>query len=203
MTSPFPPSEPPFRVSDLKQWVYCPRILYYHVCLPAVRPVTYKMEAGVEAGRKEEGHEVRRSLRKYGIRSGKRAFNLRVSSPHLGLRGVVDMVIWPEDEEEQEIIPVDYKMSRKAGHHFKLQLAAYGLMLEETFGLHAKRGFLYFIPLRKSESIRLDARLRKILQEELAAMKEAMWVSERMPPPTPHRRKCVACEFRRFCNDVV
>ena len=53
----------PFRVTDLKQWVYCPRILYYHHCLPDVRPVTYKMKAGVEAGRAEEGREERRSLR--------------------------------------------------------------------------------------------------------------------------------------------
>jgi hypothetical protein len=24
-----------------------------------------------------------------------------------------------------------------------------------------------------------------------------------MPPPTPNRNKCLACEFRRFCNDMV
>ena len=41
----------PIRVSDLKQWVYCPRVFYYQQCLPDVRPTTYKMKAGVEAGR--------------------------------------------------------------------------------------------------------------------------------------------------------
>ena len=43
-----------FRVVDLKQYVYCPRIVYYHHCLPQVRPVTFKMEAGLAAQDEEE-----------------------------------------------------------------------------------------------------------------------------------------------------
>ena len=38
-----------FRVTDLKQYFYCPRVVYYAYCLPQVRPVTAKMEAGIEA----------------------------------------------------------------------------------------------------------------------------------------------------------
>ncbi|MCB9136569.1 MAG: CRISPR-associated protein Cas4 [Anaerolineales bacterium] len=196
--------EPPFRVTDLKQWVYCPRILFYHLCLPDVRPVTYKMEAGVEAGKGEEGREARRSLRAYGIKRGERAFGLSLSSHKLGLRATLDMVIWPDGD--REIIPVDYKLSnktgRQAGEHFKLQLAAYALMLEETYQLPVKRGFLYYIPLRKAEVVPIHARLRAKLHDTLAAMK-TMSVTERMPMPTPIRTRCVACEFRRFCNDVI
>ena len=59
-----------FTVTDLKQYTYCPRIVYYHHCLPAVRPVTYKTEAGVEAGSAEETRELRRSLRPYGLGRG-------------------------------------------------------------------------------------------------------------------------------------
>ena len=80
-------------VTDLKQWVYCPRILYYHQCLPDVRPVTYKMEAGIEAGRAEEGREERRSLRAYGLAEGEREFNVPLASERLGLRGEIDLLI--------------------------------------------------------------------------------------------------------------
>ena len=203
--SPLPSDlDPPFRVTDLKQWVYCPRILFYHLCLPDVRPVTYKMEAGVEAGKGEEGREARRSLRAYGIRAGERAFGVSLISPRLGLRATLDMVIWPEDG--QEVIPVDYKLSSKTGRnmgaHFKLQLAAYALMLEEAYNLPARRGFLYYIPLRKAEEVPINARLREKLHQELVAM-QAMLTTERMPEPTPSRQRCVACEFRRFCNDVL
>jgi len=211
--------EAPFRVTDLKQWVYCPRILYYAVCLPDVRPVTYKMQAGVEAGRGEEGREARRGLRAYGLEEGRREFNVPLLSDRLGLRGLVDMVIWLDDTctpfgpgarrgetacasaGRGEVIPVDYKLSEITGIHFKLQLAAYGLMLEEVSGLTARRGFLYSIPRRKAEEVPFDKRMRDRLAATLDAM-HRMLRYETMPDPTPQRAKCVACEFRRFCNDV-
>jgi CRISPR-associated exonuclease Cas4 len=194
--------EMPFRVTDLKQWVYCPRVLYFHTCLPDVRPVTYKMEAGVEAGQSEEGREARRSLRTYRLAKGRRQFEVPLISTRLGLRGVVDMVIWLEDRPDVQIIPVDYKLSRQPGLHFKLQLVAYGLMLEEMDGGVARRGFLYSIPDRKAEEIRFDGRLRERLFSSVDAMHRMLW-SEEMPPPTSQRAKCLACEFRRFCNDVI
>ena len=197
-----PVVEAPFRVTDLKQWVYCPRILYYHMCLPDVRPVTYKMEAGTEAGQDEEGREARRSLRAYGLREGRREFNVRLVSDRYGLRGAVDMVIWLEQPGAGEVIPVDYKLSNIAGEHFKLQLMAYGLMLEEFSGLPARQGFLYEIPKRRAEKVMLDQRLRDKLLMTLDAMHRTLR-TETMPAPTPNRNKCLACEFRRFCNDVV
>lgn len=190
----------PFRVTDLKQWVYCPRILYYLYCLPDVRPETYKMKAGTEAGREEEGREQRRSLRTFGLKSGLREFNISVSSEKLGLRGTVDMAIWPEGRKDGEVIPVDYKLSQIAGKHFKLQLAAYGMLLEEQYGGLAGRGFLYFIESRQVEEVRFDGRLRRQLLEALDAM-HRMLGGEAMPAPPAQRGKCVTCEFRRFCND--
>lgn len=191
----------PFRVTDLKQWVYCPRILYYYTCLPDVRPVTYKMEAGVQAGKEEETREARRSLRVYKLNAGRREFDVPVASSRLGLRGKIDMVIWLDDADEQ-FIPVDYKHSTRSGLHFKLQLAAYALLLEETSGGVARRGFLYSIPLRKAEVVVLDKRLRQKLYAALEGMHRIL-MSESMPEPTPQRSKCLACEFRRFCNDVL
>ncbi|MGC1376860.1 MAG: CRISPR-associated protein Cas4 [Anaerolineales bacterium] len=194
--------EAPFRVTDLKQWVYCPRILFYALCLPDVRPTTYKMEAGIDAGQDEEGREARRSLRAYGLTEGRREFNLRLVSDRYGLRGMADMVVWIERPGAEEVIPVDYKLSNVPGEHFKMQLMAYGLMLEELAGLPARRGFLYEIPKRRAEKVILDQRMRDKLLATLDAM-HRMLRSETMPPPTPNRNKCLACEFRRFCNDVA
>ncbi len=194
--------EPPFRVTDLKQWAYCPRVLYYHTCLPDVRPTTYKMQAGIEAGRQEERREVRRSLRAYGLEHGRRQFDMNLASTELGLRGKVDLVIWLDQAPEAEVIPVDYKLSKTMGRHFKLQLLAYGLMLEEISQTPCKRGFLYSIPERRAHQVRFTARIRNQLKDTLAAM-EQMLRAEAMPPATPQRKKCVSCEFRRFCNDVV
>jgi CRISPR-associated exonuclease Cas4 len=193
-----------FRVTDLKQYCYCPRIIYYHHCLPDIRPVTYKMVAGIEAQDEEEFREARRSLRVYGLKRGETETNVYLESAHLGLRGQVDFVIKTDDNTRQawELIPVDYKLSRgPLGLHFKLQLLAYGLMLEETRQIPVRRGFLYAIPTRRVTEVAFTPALKTTLNQALALMAEVV-DREQMPAPTPQRAKCEACEFRRFCNDV-
>ena len=194
-----------FRVVDLKQYIYCPRLIYYHHCLPQIRPLTYKMEAGIAAQDEEEVRAARRSLRAYGLSRGESETNVRLESDALGLRGQVDLVIKTDDNPigEIELIPVDYKLSSgKLGPHFQLQLLAYGLLLEEAYGLPARRGFLYAIPQRRATEVTFTPRLRARLKEALLEMEEIAR-TEWLPPPTPQRAKCAVCEFRRFCNDVV
>lgn len=190
----------PVRVTDAKQFAYCPRIFYYQMCLPQVRPTTYLMEEGVRAGRDEVGREERRSLRAYGIEAGEREFDVPVRSRELGLRGLVDMVITVAGTGE--VIPVDYKLSRTPGLHFQIQLALYGRMLEQERGVKVTRGFLYEIPIRRAQEVSLDMRLRVRAEKMVKAMREVL-DEERMPAPIGNVAKCVACEFRRFCNDVV
>jgi CRISPR-associated exonuclease Cas4 len=201
--------EAPFRVTDLKQWVYCPRVLYYAMCLPKIRPTTYKMKAGIEAGQSEEGREERRSLRLYGLEEGRREFDVALSSSRYGLRGKADLIVWidPQDCSAGNPAPgtfvvVDYKLSNVAGEHFKLQLMAYALMIEELSGLTAKCGYLYFIPKRRTEKVQFTPHLREKLLLTLETMHRMLHI-ELMPEPTPNRNKCLACEFRRFCNDVL
>ncbi len=190
----------PLRVVDLKQWAYCPRILYYYYCLPDVRPLTYKMRAGQEAGVAEAGREERRSLRTYGLAEGEREFDVPVESRRWGLRGQVDMVVTVAGTGE--IIPVDYKFTRHAGTHFELQVAVYGLLLEEQRGVRVQRGFIYLIQQRRAEEVRIDARMRRKAEQAVAAMYQIA-AGEAMPNPPTNRGKCAACEFRRFCNDVL
>lgn len=192
----------PWRVTDLKQYVYCPRILYYHACLPRVRPVTFKMEASVEAHAAEEEREQRRSLAAYGLQRGERHFHVALVSERLGMSGEVDMVVETGEGKEREVIPIDYKLSTRAGEHFQLQLTAYAVMLEDAWGVPAKRGFLYYLPLRRAEEVRITGPKRTRLDEALRLM-AAIVQKEEMPPATRQRTRCVACEFRRFCNDVM
>jgi CRISPR-associated exonuclease Cas4 len=194
--------ELPFRVSDLKQWDYCPRIWYYHHCLPDVRPITYKMQHGIESGLHTEELESRRSLRAYGLTQGERSYNVQLTSLKFGLRGVADMVIETQFKGAAAWIPVDFKESRIEGPHFKLQLAAYALMLEELHGCVVRRGFLYMIPLRRAVEVPIDRRLRRQVLTALEGMRGVM-EHETMPKPTTNLGKCAVCEFRRFCNDVL
>jgi len=193
-----------FTVTDLKQYTYCARIVYYHHCLPDIRPVTYKMEAGSEAGMAEEMRELRRSLRPYGLSRGERHLDVWLESERWGLRGRVDLVIETDDNPsgELELIPVDFKLSaRQPGENVRMQLAAYGGMLEESWGRPSRRGFIYFIPRRRAAEVPLTAELRARLEASLEGMR-AIVEREHMPAATRSRGRCEVCEFRRFCNDV-
>jgi len=64
------------RVTDIRQYAYCPRVVYYTMVVPVPRPVTFKMEYGVDAQQHVEALEMRRKLRRYGLHSGERHFRV-------------------------------------------------------------------------------------------------------------------------------
>ncbi|MBP8972746.1 MAG: CRISPR-associated protein Cas4 [Anaerolineae bacterium] len=186
-----------FTVTDLKQYMYCPRILYYQTCLPTIRPITYKMRAGVEAHGEERQRASRRSTQWYGLPEGQHLFDVSVQSSTLGLSGQIDEVV----QTATEMVPVDYKMARQVGYHYKVQLAAYAMMLEETYQTQIRRGVIYLIPTRKANEVPITRALRQQVLQTLDTMR-AIAEREAMPPPTDWRQRCADCEFRRFCNDV-
>jgi CRISPR-associated exonuclease Cas4 len=192
-------------VTDIKQYVCCPRLVYYRYCLPHIRPLTYTMEVGTQAHEQEEEREARRSLKAYGIEQGERLFRYPVASEALQIKGKIDLVLIVPSREasEKEVVVVDYKYSeQKAGPHFKVQLAAYALLLEEALHIPARRSFLYSIPLRKAEAVPITPQLRKKVQQITQEIKHLM-VGETMPEATKASQRCPTCEFRRFCNDVI
>lgn len=194
-----------FEVTDLKQYVACPRIVYYRYCLPRVRPITGLMEEGIRRHEEEDAREERRSLRNYGLSEGERIVHLALRSSELGLTGRLDLAIATPSHEaaNAEGIVVEYKYSeQKAGPHFALQLAAYALLLEESWKIPVKRGYLYSIPLKWAEPIPITPHLRKKVVQTVQHI-QSIVDSELMPAPPSTQYRCVTCEFRRFCNDVV
>lgn len=191
------------RVTDLKQFEYCPRIVYYQYCLPGIRPTTYKMEAGIAEQERVAGLEERRSLRAYGVKVGERHFNVPVTSSQLLLSGQIDMVIETIDGDRHRLLPIDFKLSRQEpGRHFKLQLACYALLLEEQWALPVETGAIYLIPLKKVVKVPMTQRLRNDALQHITEIRTQV-MAQRVPPPTSQRSRCVNCEFRRFCNDVI
>jgi CRISPR-associated exonuclease Cas4 len=189
-----------FRVTDLKQFQYCKRVLFYAACLPTIRPITDKMQSSMHRHDTEQKRAVRRSLIQFDV-EGERRFDVPVQSAALQLSGQIDEVIEVR-APSAELIPVDYKLSRQVGTHFKVQLAAYALMLEETYGVAVKRGLIYLIPLKRHETVPITRSLRNSVHQALQEMHQ-MVDKEQMPPPADHLNQCVNCEFRRFCNDVI
>src|SRR6266571_3910119 len=130
-------------VTDLKQWAYCARIVYYHRVMPAVGKPTYKMREAIAAQELIENLEMRRGLREYGLEGARRRFSVWLRDDRLGLSGKADLLL----ESSEEVAVVDFKLtSGEVGENHHMQLAGYCLLAEAACGVPARRGFVYRIP---------------------------------------------------------
>jgi CRISPR-associated exonuclease Cas4 len=186
------------RAADLRQYLYCPRVVYFSLVVPVDRVETFKMAAGREAEREHARLESRRTLARYGLADGIRRYDVRVICEKLGVSGVIDEVVHgPEGP-----VPVEVKFTEGGvafGH--KVQLAVYGMALEEESGQSVSRGFIHLVPTKQTWGIALDAKLRSAATDTARRIR-AMVASQEFPPPADRAAKCDGCEVRCFCNDI-
>lgn len=188
----------PLKVTDLKQFVYCQRILYYTYVLPIPRPVTSKMEFGKSEHIELDRLEKRRKLIRYGLESGKRIFHAAFHSERLGLEGKLDLHI----VKEKDLFPVEFKHSSDVFFNQKLQLAGYALLLEEALKRPVRTGFLYLIPKNEIAVIPITQDLRDYVHKTMENIRRLIQ-DQKYPRATNRRRRCMECEFRRYCRDII
>jgi CRISPR-associated exonuclease Cas4 len=187
-----------FRVTDLKQFAYCPRIPFYQHVLGFHGKPTYKMNQGKVAQDAMEALERRRRFKEYGLTDGKRHFGLWLHSESLNLAGKLDVAI----EAEDACYPVDFKYTTGRPHRNHLmQLAGYALLLAERFSRRVPSGFIFLIPEDVTLRFSMTDTLLSECRAALSAM-QAMIAREEFPPPTTVRARCTDCEYRNFCADV-
>ena len=186
------------RVSDIKQFMYCPRIVYYQYVLPVDRKVTHKMEHGQLEHLELDRLEKRRKLLEYGLDEGERRFHVHLHSDRLALTGVLDLLL----VTPRGYFPVEFKYStRDPALNHKYQLTAYGVLVEEQFGRPVRTGFLYMSPGKRIQPVEITESMRLHLRRLMGAIRR-MIVEERMPAQTRTSARCRDCEYRRFCGDV-
>lgn len=196
----------PLKVSDLKQYVYCPRVVYYQYLMPVEKKTTFKMEYGKIEEAKIDKLENRRKLKKYGLSEGRRSFHESVRSSLLGLSGKLDLLIQTSAcaiaDREEEYFPVDFKFTQGRPHKNHIyQLCGYALILDELYKTEVKKGFVYLIPQEDAVAFDLDYSLKIETLKMLDEIRN-MIIMDKMPPVVENRNKCDDCEYRNFCGDV-
>lgn len=185
-------------VSDVKQFFYCPRVVFYTYCLHVKRPTTYKMKEGNLEHDAIAEREERRSLKAYGLAEGERQFNISLYSPRLALTGKLDMAILSKNE----VIPVDFKnTSGNASLNHKYQLTGYALLVEDLWQKPVRRAFIYLVPQKKAQEVVFTDNMRLFFKQTLAKIRE-MIEKESLPTAARRRAHCTDCEFLNFCNDI-
>ncbi|MHB8619518.1 MAG: CRISPR-associated protein Cas4 [Chloroflexota bacterium] len=186
-----------FNVTDVRQYLYCPRILHYTFNQPVPRRVSFKMQEGVAVHQRMDELERRRSLKAYGLEDGDRTFHLDLASPRLGVRGKLDMLI----VREYEAIPVEFKNAHSAGQtNHRYQLTLYALLAEEWRRKAVRRGFLFYLLDKRAEEVIVTSGMRRFVTRTLREMR-ALVARGHMPEGTRRLGRCRECEFLRFCND--
>jgi len=190
-------------VSLIKQYHFCPRIVYFTEVLGFKERRTESMERGHEEHERLAELDIRRKTL-FGhrrIRILKRWTRLHVASERLGLVGTIDLVVLTEEG----LAVVEYKRSSPPkrpppGHIY--QAAAYAMLAEEYFGAPVRRFYIYYDDGRSSRAFKLTlTRARRDHVLWTAKKIRAIIEDEELPRPVDKRR-CSGCGYYRLCKGV-
>ena len=184
-------------VYDLKQYVYCPRVIYWYYCAPVKFHETYKMQWGAEKHKEEKSKEIRRKFERYGLEHAQEYYEYPIDNGILS--GKLDLLLISENK----YVPIEYKFtssSKNFGH--KAQLYGYALILSDVYNTKIDKGYLYYP--RQKEIVELPIKdshfkkVREIIKSINQIIEEAY-----LPDVESKENKCYSCEFQLFCNDTV
>ena len=189
-------------VTDIKQYAYCPRVVYFEHVMHA-RPIIGSQQ---EQGREEHIHlEVKEKRRKAALwvshefDTAEKLYRLELSSEKLRLRGVLDLLLKVRDE----LVPVEYKNMRsdkgRAWTHHKYQLTGYALLVEDSYGRSVTRGLLNYVPEELALLVSITPEMKKFTFE---IVKRIGHIIQRqyLPPVTVPISKCFGCEYFWVCQ---
>lgn len=180
-------------ISALQHYLYCPRqyALIHIERLWAENRHT--AEGRVLHDRADEpGTEQR-----HGVRT---ATAMPIASAELGIAGVADVVEFRRTEAGTIVCPVEYKRGRPKSHRAdEVQLCAQALCLESMLKCTIPEGALYYGQTRRRKVVPLDAELRRLTLDTIAATR-ALFESRRTPSATYEARRCDACSLIDLCQ---
>jgi len=191
-------------VTDIKQYIYCPRIVYFDRVLHAT-PIF-----GSQQGDSKELHEdyVAKELKRKDaiyyspefVGAQKIMFSSLCSSTY-GLQGNVDCII---KTAKAEYIPVEYKnMNSDRGRvcmQHKYQLVGYALLIEDNFDTVVKRAFVDYIPERLILQFEITPTMKTFVKRVLGHIRRII-KDEELPPIRVAKHKCTGgCGYKQTCQ---
>ena len=183
-------------VNLIRQWCYCPRVVYYMELNDIVVHRPSWVKQGESFHNKERELWKRRNLSRFNLQEGKVYHNLLLKSEKFFFHGIVDMAI----ECSDAVYPVEFKLSTKVAKRKDwLQLTAYAMLLEDKFSKPCHFGFL----TGKGNilcKIKIDKKKRQEVLEVVNKINEMLEKGVK-PDSSATAVQCCACEYINFCND--
>lgn len=178
---------------DVRQHVYCPRIIYFRHVLKAPMIKTFKMSQG------EEKHEKLQGMKKDSQEKGPdKYYNVYLTDSRLGLVGLIDYF----EFDGHEAYPVEIKSGRSPPQGMedphKYQVTAQALLIEVNFDFLVKKVRVYYSKQDKVIDYSINAEDKLKVMEIVRKIQQVI-MKETIPPPTSDQGKCVDCECKLYC----
>ncbi|MGF3522628.1 MAG: CRISPR-associated protein Cas4 [Candidatus Bathyarchaeia archaeon] len=191
-------------VTDVKHYVYCPRLIYFDRVLHATPIFGSQQEEGKESHEDYVAKEFRRKDAIYyspEFSGAEKMLFTPLSSSKLGLQGNVDCII---KTSKNEFIPVEYKnMQSDKGRvcmDHKYQLVAYALLIEDNFDTVVKRGFVNYIPEELILQFEITPTMKTHVKRMIGHIKRIIQTEE-LPPVHVAKYKCQGgCGHKQTCQ---
>lgn len=181
-----------------RQYIFCPRIVYFKVLTDINPHYPYYVKEGNEYHDKQELLSKNRKFKKLNIDFDEKILNSYFEDKGYDICGIVDLAIY----NEIEIYPIEFKLNLTKniplGH--KLQLYGYGLLLSKEFNKISNRGFIIYSNNSKAKEIEFNASLKNEFFKVLDSIKKII-DNGNMPFSSATENKCSQCEYINFCND--
>jgi|Deesub1362B_J571_1020462.scaffolds.fasta_scaffold00096_8 CRISPR-associated exonuclease Cas4 len=170
-------------VSDIAQYLYCPKKIYFKNVLgyTFTKPkMDYARELHKHIKLSFPGCEIR--------------YNVPLESEKIGVRGFADAIVKCE-----AYFPVEAKYTRfnQIYYSWKTQIATYAALLEEELGTVVKMGYIYLIEDKNLMRIEVTASDKKNLPNIVNNINRL--IEEETIPKVGKSRKCNYCEMKKLC----
>jgi len=167
-------------VSEINQYLYCPRRLYY---------IKFYNTIG-------ENYEIRDGILKHEKSSTRGGWikSMFLKSVSLGIKGKIDVI-----EDEDFPIPIERKRA-KSGKYYKndeYQLVSYCLLLEDELNEKIPYGYIYLFSSDERHKIKMTKDKRKKVEKIIQEIKNLS--VEKPPAYASNLNKCKKCSTRKFC----
>lgn len=181
----------------LRQYSFCERIPNFQELLKLNPPRPQWVKQGEELHKKQQKVFKNRTLKRFGLEAAKQDFNITVDSSSLQLHGIVDSVLITDEQ----IYPIEFKLAgKKPTKGQLLQLTAYGMLLEKTYKLPCKTGFILYEERGKTHTVNFTEKskqqVKNVRNKIIKGLENAL-----MPHSSATASQCTQCEYLNYCND--
>ncbi|TQD23806.1 CRISPR-associated protein Cas4 [Methanolobus vulcani] len=186
-------------ISDVLEYLFCPRFIYFMYCLdiPQHEENRFKVIKGRDVHKKRQMTN-REYVRKKLNCISKESEVYVVSKAH-HIKGIVDEVLFLEDNTAA---PLEYKFAEykdKVFSTYKYQLVLQALLIKENYNIEVQKGYICYT--RSNSMIKELAFKLSDFKKANDIITDIIQIVDKgkYPKATKSKNKCIDCCYRNIC----